>query len=249
LFGIQLGQYASFAMLKKRVLEVAVTEINEKTDLKVSYTVERFGRKILSVRFKMSMDKKSLSGNKYLIERLKVFGIHEKQIKKLLEKHDEDYILANLKAVEDRINEGGEVKNVSAYLMSAFEKDYRIEETEFEKTQKGKLTLAAEQEQQAQKKELELAVLKGQYLEERNAELNKVIEGLAVEEYDALKGEFEEKIMQTAFHAGIYKTKGFEFGAIQIERRKFLIEKFLPSHLHSFENYGDAIGQAVNLSN
>jgi len=39
--GIKEGQYSIFTMLKKRVLDKAVDEINNKTDLQVEYEVER----------------------------------------------------------------------------------------------------------------------------------------------------------------------------------------------------------------
>lgn len=42
----------------------------------------------------------------------------------LIEKHDLDYLLANIKIVEDTAARGG-VKNPSAYLMKAIQNDYR----------------------------------------------------------------------------------------------------------------------------
>lgn len=39
--GLEPGQYKIFTMLKKRVIDVAVDEINEKTDLRVQYNLER----------------------------------------------------------------------------------------------------------------------------------------------------------------------------------------------------------------
>ena len=40
LMGIKPDQYSIFTMLKQRVLDVAVNEINEKTDIKVEYSLE-----------------------------------------------------------------------------------------------------------------------------------------------------------------------------------------------------------------
>ena len=47
LMGIQPEQYSIFAMLKKKVIDKAIEEINEKSDLNVSYEVERSGRKVI----------------------------------------------------------------------------------------------------------------------------------------------------------------------------------------------------------
>lgn len=53
LIGVEASQYKVFTMLKKRILDVAVTEINAKTDLKVEYQLERQGRKITAIAFKV----------------------------------------------------------------------------------------------------------------------------------------------------------------------------------------------------
>lgn len=39
--GIKDGQYKIFTMLKKRVVDKAIEEINEKTDIEVSIDLER----------------------------------------------------------------------------------------------------------------------------------------------------------------------------------------------------------------
>lgn len=42
LMGVQDDQYKNFAMLKKRTLDIAVNEINEKTDITISYALEKY---------------------------------------------------------------------------------------------------------------------------------------------------------------------------------------------------------------
>ena len=41
LMGIQPHQYKSYTMIRKRVLDVAVEEINSKTDIEVTYETEK----------------------------------------------------------------------------------------------------------------------------------------------------------------------------------------------------------------
>lgn len=53
LIGLKSGQYKIFTMLRERVIDVAVKEINQKTDLKVRYTLEKQGRKIVAICFKI----------------------------------------------------------------------------------------------------------------------------------------------------------------------------------------------------
>jgi plasmid replication initiation protein len=58
LMGIKPEQYSIFSMLKKRVLDTAVEEINEKTDILIAYELERMGRKITSIVLKVTAKKK-----------------------------------------------------------------------------------------------------------------------------------------------------------------------------------------------
>ena len=51
--GLGVNEYVRMSDFKKRVLDLAVNEINEKTDLKVSYTNVKQGRKIVGFNFKI----------------------------------------------------------------------------------------------------------------------------------------------------------------------------------------------------
>ena len=49
--GLSDDEYKAMCDFKKRVLDLAVNEINEKTDLTVSYTQEKRGRTITGFKF------------------------------------------------------------------------------------------------------------------------------------------------------------------------------------------------------
>lgn len=51
--GLGVNEYVRMSDFKKRVLDLAVNEINDKTDLKVSYTNIKKGRKIVGFNFKI----------------------------------------------------------------------------------------------------------------------------------------------------------------------------------------------------
>ena len=108
--------------------------------------------------------------------------------------------------------------------------------------------MKAEQEQQEQENNRIVDDLRENYLIERKLKSDELLETMTENELSQLKSEFEKLMLETDFIAKIYKTKGFGYGAIQVERRKFLIEKFLPFHLHSFENYVRQNGEAGGLS-
>lgn len=51
--GVGINEYTRMSDFKRRVLDLAVDEINDKTDLKVSYTQEKKGRVIVGFKFKV----------------------------------------------------------------------------------------------------------------------------------------------------------------------------------------------------
>lgn len=62
MMGIQPHQYRSFTMVRKRVLEIAIEEINSKTDIEVSYDLEKQGKKIAAIIFKMRSKSNAITG-------------------------------------------------------------------------------------------------------------------------------------------------------------------------------------------
>ena len=57
--GLNDGEYKAMNDFKKRVLDLAVNEINEKTDLTVSYTQEKKGRLIHGFKFTVKQKEKT----------------------------------------------------------------------------------------------------------------------------------------------------------------------------------------------
>ena len=63
LMGIPEGKYTNFTMLKKRILEAPSKEVNQKTDMELSYDFDYMGRKVTTIHFKMSSQKESFEMN------------------------------------------------------------------------------------------------------------------------------------------------------------------------------------------
>ena len=62
--GLGVNEYKQMSDFKRRVLDVAVNEINEKSDLKVSYENAKKGRKIVGFNFKISEKPKKADSKK-----------------------------------------------------------------------------------------------------------------------------------------------------------------------------------------
>ena len=161
--GLKDGQYKSFSMLTKRVIENAMEEINGKTDLNVSLDVEKLGNKPHTVQFKMKLNKRGLllsPDTEDISKKLAVFKFTTEEIKQLLHSHHSQYLLANIIVVEERLKKGESIENPKNYLKAAFTKDFRKKKTEFEKIQEQKEQAKLIQLEQEEQKDMEMNLLK-----------------------------------------------------------------------------------------
>lgn len=90
--------------------------------------MEKVGRATTAILFTMNL-KTVGSKDENLVtsikEKLKFYGVNNDSIEELIGKHDEQYLLANLKIVEEQLQKG-EIQNVTGYLLKAFQTDFRI---------------------------------------------------------------------------------------------------------------------------
>lgn len=237
LMGVWVKQYSIFTMFRKRVLDVAVKEINDKTDINIGFELERSGRKIVAANFRVTGIDKLKSKehiNQEIVNKLKRFWIKEIQIKELLAKHDEDYILANIVVVEQELEKGKDIRNVTAYLMKAFVVDFRPTAIEM-KTRKQ--LIVEEKIIEAKSKEDEVQKLRTQYELEKKKVIQATLETEDDSAIEKLKWQFIKEVEESKFNKKIYEQKGFDYHAIQAAWYKFLGNRFLPDFLVSFEAY------------
>lgn len=107
LMGVKPTQYKVFTMLKKRVLDVAVEEINDKTDVSIDYELENEGRRISAIRLQFTPKElyplKEQTSTHSLTARLQKFGLKTNKIETLMDAHTEQFLHANIEAVEEQI--------------------------------------------------------------------------------------------------------------------------------------------------
>jgi plasmid replication initiation protein len=85
--GLGVDDYKRMSDFKRRVLDSSVKEINDKTDVKVSYTQEKEGTTILGFKFKVLLKnklgeakKKSVSRDENTADMFTVEGLNDKQL-------------------------------------------------------------------------------------------------------------------------------------------------------------------------
>ena len=240
LVGIEPEQYKIFTMLKKRIIDTAVQEINEKTDLKVVYDLENEGRRISAIVFRvsgMAPYETEQKTNEEILHKLNTMGIKESKAKELLEKHDEDYILANIRVIEEELKNGKDIRSIPAYLMKAFEVDFRPQETEFDKIQSHKKQGKAIAEKQAEEWELKRKELLKQFERQKTQAVANVLDKLDDQETATLKAEFLAEIEKSPLHKRVLESKWLDSNLIQIQWINFLAHRYLEKTAYEFDEF------------
>ena len=139
--GVGKGQYPNFYDLRKRVLEVAKDEINNKSDITYEYDKITENRKAVGLTFKIMQkdseeklyieyinkvvnipelkDKMGLTNEKFNSKQ--TVEIYEKAIKKTQDNFDPfEYVRLNYLYIKEK----GSARNIYSYLMGALEEDY-----------------------------------------------------------------------------------------------------------------------------
>jgi plasmid replication initiation protein len=141
--GISPSYYKKFNDLKKDVLERAKKEINEKTDIFISYEEIKTSRKITSIRFsikknpgykqtefeksqqeKAAILQKEFRSDLDLVEKLMEYGFTRQTAKKLVQQGTEKEIGDAVKAVDFQVSRG-HVKNPKAMLRTAIKERWK----------------------------------------------------------------------------------------------------------------------------
>jgi len=227
LMGIKAGQYSIFSMLKKRVLDVAINEINLKSDIQLSYTIEKLGRKVVGILIKLNLinDECQVTGTSNQIsDKLKSFGINDSTIKKLIQRHDEQYLLANIAIVEEQVRKG-KVNNASGYLLKAFQDDYRPTETEYSRSktvlqQQHMEEQRAREDEEANERKVALAAK-----EEQKQQLLERIARIPEEELQKHKEEFYLHVQNNDILKRISDIKGMKDSMMQWPWLRFMEER------------------------
>jgi len=199
--GVDDKKYTLYGDFKRRVLMPAQREINEKTDISLTLTEIKKGKKVVMIRFKMKSQVRkntaaSLSPPKIekidkpdLYQRLiDYFLINATDALDIIEKYPESRILANLEYVTHH-HRSGKIKNIAPYTLKAIKEDYRLQGSLFEKeAEKEYLKKREELHRKDRQEQLEIM-----YRRYRQSEIDKYREALSGKELGSIKKEAEKE--------------------------------------------------------
>lgn len=138
LMGVPMGKYDIFRDFKRRVLDKAVDEVNRYSDLTIEAELNREGRRVARIRFKLKerAKKTRLGSNAVpmlatstvdLREKLlSIFGLSALQIEELLTAYDAAFIQEKITVITaSKPFQSGHIQNLAGYLLSAIKHDYQ----------------------------------------------------------------------------------------------------------------------------
>jgi len=138
--GIEKEEYAGYGMLKRKVIERAKTEINEKTGYEIDYEEIKESRKVAEIKWtiqkkthfekgqaeKAELITKELRSKNVLVDELMEYGFSKIAANRILKNNQESNVANAIKAVDLQVQKG-KAKNPKAMLETAIKEGWHPE--------------------------------------------------------------------------------------------------------------------------
>ncbi len=134
LMGIEDGRYQNFCDLKKRVLDIAVKEVNLYSPLTVIPEIKRVNKSVTGIKFKF-VEKQELMPVKSRLEEYnddlfnimkRDFALSEKMIFEVLDRYNSEFIQEKINIIKSSASfKVGKIRELAAYFMDALKRDYK----------------------------------------------------------------------------------------------------------------------------
>ena len=271
LMGVGKDEYVRFKDLSRYVIQKALREINDWSDLQVTADYKKQRRWVREVKFRIRKNPKPVIDspalpipdpqlslgipepgeiedvpeaidNKGLFHTLQEeFGIHKDKAIEFLKTRDEFYIEEVLTEVRKKI-QANKVDDIPGYTVRAIEKDYRRKKT------------ARDQEVEKKKKRTEQAHKDQDLIRKLKFDFDEYVENKAQESYqqlnkkaqDQLCADFEaERIQSNSSLAQAYEKGGLKSRIIQAMYHGYLREKLLSESDRDLVQYAKTCGHNV----
>ena len=141
-----IGKYRYFKDFRKHVIDHSVNEINEKTDLEVSYELIKEGRKYTGFEFRIGQSKPTVTlkdnreeqseKTKKIFNKLVRIGILTEKARSIISQYSDERICWHLDAYQKKKGAGEDIS--AGWLIKGIEVDYRPRKTQFDQALKVK---------------------------------------------------------------------------------------------------------------
>lgn len=248
--GLENNEYPKFKFLNQHIIQKAIIEINEKTDLTLEPQFKCLGRKVIEVQFIITKKAELLpiepltikkdastylpatlsSEMNALVLSLKIAGIEEAAAIKIVHQHDQKDIREKLKMLSISKDT---IQNKTGWILKALESDWHLVSLDQEKARIEKV--------KAEQKNREL-------LEKLRKEHGLYKEKTALERYEKLPDPIRQlcDAKLTELDAQQKKKKYSEFAPENAFKISYLIDSLLESHEKNFTLWAKAHGH-INI--
>lgn len=247
LMGIESDQYPVFCDFKKRVLDIALREVNQHSHLNVIPEVQRVNKKVTSIRFKLSPKHDAMIHVEHFSEPDKVeiskilideFGLSPESVTDVLSKYEIEYIREKISLIKNSENfRCGKIRDLAAYLVDGLKRDY--------KKSKSSGLLIAESRNALLMSEQQAKKIQEKKEKEYSKYVNTIIEGyilsLDEEKKTILFKEFEQ--FCDPYSLSEYKKHGLKKAAVKGIFNLFIKNKRVGTEL-IIENYDEFLLRA-----
>jgi hypothetical protein len=225
LMGATGDVHREFKFLKQKVINPAMKQINEDSDLLLTLDLRKDGRTITHVRFLIEMkperkNQEALQLSESLYKMLyETFGLSDDTIRALTEEYPADYIHEKADFTVAR-SRGGKIENISGFFLQALKDNYRA---------------PAEVKKEIEHRKQSEDVLRNvKERESRRAKSDAAMRQMCLGRFDALS-EIERNALLAEFEDGLakpfrkyLKEQGLEHKLVNAEWETFLARKFGP---------------------
>jgi len=232
LMGIAENRYQNFCDLKKRVLDIAVKEVNLYSPIKVVPEIKRVNKAVTSIKFKLLENKEVtvnvendlLEANADLLSILKRdFNLSDKVAIDILDRYDPEFIQEKITLIKASENfRLGKIRELAAYFIDALKRDYKPSKSsqrllnEIRNQEEAKIKAEKAKEDQLQEK------AKKQRLEV----INNYLGSLSEEALSTVYKSFEEDIITSAnfYVRKNYKKAGLKNKSVEMLFNSYVID-------------------------
>lgn len=250
LMGVPEDKYPSFKEFKRNVINIAVSEINQKADIYIEPQFKKSGRNITAVQFSLCENENYRPSFKKA-PRIEVvstapqqqsslteilvsdFNLSEKQAGEIVSGYTYEYIIEKINLIRSKKN----VDHLGAYLLSALKKDYKKGEGRTLKTQ----SRTTENSYLREAKEAsEILTLKNKYMSYKLKAYTDFILQQAENIQVTIREKFEQFLKSNSEVLRIYKKSGLSSPFVTADFMGF-IDKHFPHVLGEYLSFDDYI--------
>jgi plasmid replication initiation protein len=251
LMGVSSDKYPSFKEFKRNVINVAIKEVNQKSDIYLEPQFKKLGRNISAVQFLISENENyqptfrkkprvdtttSTSQQLSLMDvLLSEYNLSGKQANEIISGYSQEYIIQKINLVKAKKN----IDHPGAYLIAALKNDYKEKESKVGKMASRAARSVETSYLREARQASEITPLKNKYMTYKLKIYTEFIQQQAEHIQNTIKEKFEQLLKPNTEVLRFYKKSGLASPFVMADFIGF-IDKYFP-HLVgeylSFEDY------------